>query len=501
MTTPDHPHRVVVVGGGVTGLVAARRLAQQGHSVTLVELADRVGGQVHTVRLGTRWVDVGAEALHLGAPPARRLVSELGLADGVIGSRPGQSWLWSGHRLRALPAGVTPSGPTRLRPVVTSGVMSVRGLGRAGLEPLAARLRPALAADEDVSVGEFISSRFGREVTAQFIDPLLGSLHAGDVHRLSLRACTPSLADAATRRRSLVRRRPAPAPSPSEQPALPLFASWQGGLRTLTDALLADVPVTVRLGHRVERLDRTPSGYIVELRATTARTSDSNRTVGTDSTDSTVSLDADAVVLAIPASAAGRLIAPHSSRAARMLAGTEVARVATVVLGFDPSVTRGTRALAGTGILLPSTTGMLLKAATHLSRKWPQFADDDLCLVRLSAGRSRDDLLDTLSDEELVARLVDEFGTVSGIDAAPEVLHVQRWSGGLPQLQVGHHARLAAVREEIGRDLPGVVLAGSAYDGLGLASCIASAEAAAAAVSPGSVAPVAPVAPTTAVRA
>ena len=211
MSEPYRPHHVVVVGGGMTGLVAARRLALAGQDVTLVEQAGRLGGQVHTVRVGSRWVDVGAEAVHLGAPAARHLVEELGLLDSVLGSRPGQSWLWTGRELRALPAGVTPSGPTRLRPVVTSGVMSVRGLSRAGLEPILARLRPALTPDEDVSVGEFVSSRFGAEVTERFIDPLLGSLHAGDVHRLSLRACAPALVDAATHRSSLVRRKPAQA--------------------------------------------------------------------------------------------------------------------------------------------------------------------------------------------------------------------------------------------------------------------------------------------------
>jgi oxygen-dependent protoporphyrinogen oxidase len=480
MTGNPGGRHIVVVGGGVSGLVAARRLRQTGSVVTVLEADDRPGGQVHTAYVGGRLVDVGAEALHLGSPSVRALVEELGLTSTVVGSRPGQSWLWTRNRLRPLPPGMTPTGPTRLGPVVTSGVMSVRGIGRAGLEPVAARLRPALGADEDISVGEFVTGRFGSEVTERFVDPLLGSLHAGDVHRLSLRACAPGLVEAATQRRSVVARRSssrvrsAGTPRPDAS-GLPMFASWPAGLATLTGALLDGLDVDVRLGARVVDVAPRGRGY----------------TVKAESGDCSHALDVDGVVLAIPAHAAAPLLAQHAPTAARLLAEAVVARVATVVVGFDRDATQGLRALAGTGLLLPSTAGGSLKAVTHLTRKWPQFADDGLTLLRLSAGRAsygrRADLegsravdgLDGLDDDALVGELLRDLATVTGLNAPPRLVHVERWSAGLPQLRVGHHARLGVIRGEVAERLPGVVLTGSAYDGLGLASCISSGESAA----------------------
>lgn len=467
MTTPDPGQPVAaVVGGGVTGLTAARRLAQEGMRVILLEGDDRLGGQVHTLDLAGRRVDVGAEALHLAAPSARGFVDELGLGPSVVGARPGTSWIWTPRGRRPLPAGVGPAGPTRLRPVLSSGVMTTTGLARAGLEPLMAMVRRPLDPIDgvDMSVGSFVTSRFGRQVTDRFVDPLLGGLHAGDVNALSLRACAPSLVPAASARRSLVvRRRSSASPASATSASPVMFASWEGGLSTLTHALLRDVDVDVRLRSRVTALHREGAQYLLDV-------------------DGGPGVTADAVVLAIPASAAAGLLESHAPGAAEPLRRQRSARIATVVLGFPRAVVAHLPALSGNGILVPSSTGTLLKAVTHLSTKWPHLDGGDTYLLRVSAGRDGSDELGRLDDDALVARLLVDLARFTGIEAQPTVVHVQRWPSGLPQLHVGHLDRLRAVREELASRLPGVQLAGAAYEGVGLTSCITSAQAAADAV-------------------
>lgn len=452
-----HRPTVVVVGAGVTGLVAARRLAHAGCEVTLVEASERVGGQVRTIEFAGQTVDVGAEALHLGSPAARRLVDELGLSHDVVGARPGTTLLWTSGRLRPLPAGVGPAGPTRLRPVLGSRVMSLRGLGRASLEPLAAHVAAPLAPESDTSVGAFLETRFGREVADRLVDPLLGSLHAGDIDELSLRACAPSLVGPASERRSiLLRRRSAPATGPATAPA---FVSFADGLRVLTDRLLDDADVTVRMGRAVVGLERLGDRYELHL-------SDGDR------------LGADAVLLALPAAGAAAVLAGAAAGVAQRLRQVETAGVATVVLALDRGATDDLRAFRANGVLVPSRAGLLLKAMTHLSRKWPHLDDGRTTLVRLSAGRFGDDTLDEVDDEQLVARLLADLHELTGLTAQPQAVHVQRWPGGMPQQTVGHRARVRALRDDL-RELPGLTLAGASYDGIGLAACVASAHEAA----------------------
>ncbi|WP_289017159.1 protoporphyrinogen oxidase [uncultured Ornithinimicrobium sp.] len=451
---PDSPSRrtVAVVGGGFTGLLAARQLRAEGADVLLLEASERVGGQIRTVPVAGVPVDVGAEAMHLAAPGTAELLDELDLTESMVTARTGRSWLVTPRGLRPLPAGVGPAGPTRLRPVVRSRVMTVPGMARAGLEPLLVRSGrvPTLEAGEDVSVGDFVAGRFGRQVVERFVDPLLGGLHAGDVRRLSLRACAPALVPAAGSGRSLlVRRRPGAAGRMS-------FVSWPEGLGRVVDRLVEELGATVRTGSAVTDLAR-------EGRRWRLRTTDGATHV------------VDGVVLAVGAAVAAELLAPHSPTAAEQLRATRRADVATVLLALPRAAVVDAPALAGTGMLVPSTTGSTLKAATFLSTKWAHLDLDDTVLVRLSAGRADGPHLPS-DDEELVERLRADLAGFTGIGADPVQVHVERWPSALPQLTVGHPARLAAAREALADDAPGVELAGSSYDGLGLTSCAASAR-------------------------
>lgn len=444
------PCSVAVVGGGITGLVAARRLSLLGHDVVLLEAGERLGGQLRSEVVAGATVDVGAEALHLAAPHLRDLVDELGSTDELVRPVPSSTWIWGAHGLRRLPDGVGPTGPSRIGPLVAGRVLSPRGLARAAAEPLVPRTRIS----GDVSVGSLLASRFGSQLTDRLVDPLLGSLHAGNVHTLSARAVTPELAATVERSRSLLlaRRR-----LRGQHP--PSFATLAGGLGSLAWRIVEGTAVDVRLSCAVRSLRR--DGDRFELRTT-------------DGTPHSV----DAVVLAVPAAAASHLLADLAATAATTLAGLRTASVATVVAAYPQGTLAEAPALRATGLLVPSSAGRLLKAATFLSSKWPHLARSEHRLVRLSAGRAGDDRVDHLDDAALVDRLHGDLADATGVRSVPGEVLVHRWPGALAQLQVGHLERMALVRQALA-DHPGLVLAGAPYDGLGVAACVRSAEVAA----------------------
>ena len=447
---PDRRH-VAVIGGGITGLVAARELARSGAAVTLLEAGTTLGGQLRTVTFAGRSVDVGAEALHRGIPQVAQLIDDLGLRKDVVDARPGSAWLWTDRGLRPLPAGVGPSGPTRLGPVLRSRVLSPIGLVRAGFEPLL----PRTEVSTDIGVGTYLSSRFGRQVRDRLVDPVLGSLHAGQVDRLSLHAAAPQLAAQAAQHRSLLLAHRARHTGGS-----PVFATFRGGLSTLVSALADNPFITVQTATMATAIETNTNGYIVHLAP--------GKT-----------LPVDGLVLAVPAVVAHRLLAPIVPRAAAPLDGLCAVSVATVLVAYPREAIEGVQAFEGTGLLVPSTSGRLLKAATFLSRKWEHLDHQDDFLVRLSAGRAGGLNVTDLSDQELVTGLHADLAAATGVTSGPILSHVERWPGAMAQLEVGHPSRLAEVRAALA-PFRGLMLAGAPYDGLGIASCISSGQRAAA---------------------
>ena len=237
-----------------------------------------------------------------------------------------------------------------------------------------------------------------------------------------------------------------------------MFATWPQGLSTLTDHLLDGVDVDVRLSSPVASLRRTEQGsYAV----TTVSGEDHH---------------ADAVVLAVNAAVASRLLAGASPDAAAPLAQVRSASLASVLVALPAAEAQRCRPIAeGTGIMIPSRLGRRLKAATFLSSKWPQLAGGDTTLVRLSAGRDGSTIVDDHSDAELVDLLLADLGELTGLGARPVETRVHRWLDTAPQLVVGHQERLTAARAALQRDLPGVVVAGASHDGAGISGCVTSA--------------------------
>ncbi len=439
---------VVVVGGGVAGLTAARDLSRSGLSVLLLEGSPDVGGKLRLAAVGGVAVDVGAESMLARRPEGVGLAAELGLD--VVHPVAGSTQLWTRGALRPLPRTVF-GVPLDLDALASTGVLSGEGLARARAESV----HPL--GHDDVSVAELLGSRLGPEVVERLAEPLLGGVYAGRAANLSAAATAPQLVSMVREHGSLLRAAAA-LPPPS---GAPVFAGLEGGLGRLPLALVEDGGFEVRRTAPVRVLARSGSGFRL--------------TVG--STRSPQVVETSRVVLAVPGAPAARLLAEVAPEAAGELATLEYASMAVITLAV-----RSLEVGDSSGFLVPSVDGRRIKASTYSFNKWAWIGDSaDLRLLRASIGRHREEASLQASDEELVAHVVADLSLATGQEVRPVDAHVQRWGGALPQYAVGHLARVARIRSAVGA-VPGLAVCGAAYDGVGIPAVIGSARRAAAEV-------------------
>jgi oxygen-dependent protoporphyrinogen oxidase len=441
---------VVVVGGGIAGLAAARFAADAGCTVTVVEAAPQVGGKLRVEEVAGVPVDVGAEALLTVRPEGIDLLDAAGLAEDRLSPLTTSARIRAGGVDRPLPAGTMLGIPSAVEPVRESGVLTASGLAavvaEAGLPPL-----PPLT--EDVAVGRLVEERFGREVRDRLVDPLLGGVYAGRADALSLRATMPALAERLASGGSLTAAAAAVTGARTVPAGHAVFTTVRGGLGRLPAALAADGRLDVRTGVTARDIRRTATGFAVEC----AR--------GTEVSH----VDADAVVVAAPAAKAARLLATVAPAAATELRGIESASMAIVSFAFGDVVLP-----AGSGLLVAEGERLATKAITVTSQKWP-VGGAGLTLLRASVGRIGESAALQLDDRELAALVHRELRPLLGITSAPLDVRVTRWGGGLPQYAVGHVDRVRRIRAAVAA-VPGLAVCGAAYDGVGVPACIASAR-------------------------
>ncbi|MEV0299541.1 protoporphyrinogen oxidase [Streptomyces prasinus] len=451
--------RVVVVGAGIAGLAAAHRLLGRGARVTVLEASERVGGKLLPGEIAGARVDLGAESMLARRPEAVDLAREVGLTDRLRPPATATASLWTRGALRPMPKGHVMGVPGTA--AALAGVLSDEGLARIGQD---AEL-PRTEVGDDVAVGAYVAARLGREVVDRLVEPLLGGVYAGDAYRISMRSAVPQLFRAARTHTSLTEGvREIQAAASTGQRTGPVFMGIEGGVGTLPLAVAESVRSRggeIRTGAPVTELRREPAGG---WRVVTGERE----------------LHADAVVVAVPAPAAARLLRAEAPGAAAELAGVEYASMALITLAYRRAETDLPE---GSGFLVPPVDGRTIKASTFASRKWGWIDEEnpDLTLLRTSVGRHGETEILGRDDAGLVEVSRHDLLAATGLDATPVATRVTRWQDGLPQYPVGHHARVARVREHLAA-LPGLAVCGAAYDGVGIPACIASAYDAADAV-------------------
>jgi protoporphyrinogen/coproporphyrinogen III oxidase len=444
--------KVVVVGGGISGLTTAHALAGIGPAdsveIEVREADDRLGGKLRTAPFaGLPGVDEGADAFLARVPEATELARAVGLGDALTSPAAARAAVASRGRLHPIPDGLVLGVPAGLTGLATSGLLSWRGKVRAAVEPLIP------ARDPGDSIGALVRHRFGDEIHERLVDALVGTIYGADTDRFSL-AMVPQLADLAGRGRSLLlsarRMRPATAASTG-----PTFLAPRAGMGALTDAV-ADAA----MGRGVKILVSTP---VTEV----ARDGTCWRVDGEP---------ADAVVLATPAAPTAPLLTTVAPELARLLATMDHAGVVLATLALDGLPER----LHGySGYLVPKPEQAAVTAVSFAAQKWAHWRPPDgREILRVSMGR--DGLpVDDLHDSEVVIAAVDALGRDLGLDVEPTDVRISRWPASFPQYRPHHRQWL----DRVDAALPaGLFVTGASYRGIGIPACVAQAQATARAV-------------------
>jgi oxygen-dependent protoporphyrinogen oxidase len=471
--------RVAIIGGGIAGLAAAyelekTRAADEKISYTLFESRDRLGGSLASETVNGIVLERGPDSFLSEKPAGAELCRDLGLADQLAPSNDAnrKTYIVVKNRLIPLPDGLMFLIPTKLVPTALTSLFSPATKIKMALE----LLHPPRPSGHDESVAALVERHFGREAVDRLADPLLSGIYGGDATQLSARTVLPKLVEMETQYGSLTRgmlaahkqmrakmasMRAAEGNGASTQgapkPTRPrsIFTTLKGGMQQLVDAVEARLnPEWVRKSTSVDAIERNESGWRL-------RFGDKGELY-------------DSVIMASQAWVAGKLLAATDAALGDELSAIPYSSSVTVNLVFDESQLGSLP--DGFGFLVPAVEGRAMLACTFVHRKFAGRTPTGKAVLRAFMGGAKNESLLDQTDDVLIATVRRELSEILGVRTIgphipAEATQVSRWRRAMAQYAVGHQDRMKRVKDRVA-ELPGLRLAGNAYEGIGIPDCI-----------------------------
>ena len=463
--------RIAILGGGIAGLSAAwslekARRAGQEIEYRFYEAAGRLGGVIASETVDGCVVEAGPDSFLTEKPAAAQLCREIGLGEELLGSNDAErrTYIVVGKRLIPLPDGLMFMVPTKLVPTALTPLFSVR----TKLHMAREFLFPPPPATSDESVAEMTRRHFGQETVDRLVSPLLAGVYGGDADQLSVRAVLARMVQMEQKHRSLTRAMLAARKQrgPAKFPP-PLFTTLRGGMSQMVDAIASQLPpqwihLTTEV-HAIDRIEGARHGLRREATGWMVETPFGQELF-------------DAVILALPAWGSASLLRPIDHPLAEALSGVPYSSSITVTLGYE--IGRLPNLPPGFGFLVPATENRSLLACTFVHAKFAGRVPDDKGLLRCFLGGARNDELLDENDARLTVIVLKELEEILGLKAPPSFVRIHRSRQAMAQYGVGHLERIQLVRDRVD-ELPGIALAGNAYQGIGVPDCIRTGQEAA----------------------
>ena len=464
--------RVVIIGGGISGLAAAHRILEESArlrapvKLELLEAAGQTGGIVKTRERDGFLLELGPDSFISEKPAALDLVNRLGLQPRLIETNQNfrRSFVVRRGRLRPLPDGFGLLAPTRLWPFLASDIFSWPGKARMALDLLLPR-SPANG-NVDESLAQFVRRRLGREALERLAQPMVGGIYTADPKTLSLKATMPRFLEMERKHRSLIlalRKASQSGPGHRAQNAgarYSLFLSFDGGMQVLTDEIAKRISTNSAI-----RTNTSVVGLALQEEHSRPRWK-----IEISKNDT---MFADVVCLALPSFVSARLLRNVDPRLAAELEQIQYASSATVNLAYKRSDIP--HQLDGFGFVVPFIEKRTVMACTFSSVKFAGRAPEHHALLRAFVGGALQPELLERTDEELIEQVRHDLQDFLGVSKPPLFAEVARWKHAMPQYSLGHLDRVRSIKDRAA-SLPGIALAGNAYTGAGIPDCISSGE-------------------------